>query len=75
MSKAYEIFFAYENPKALLPNEKNSYLIFLYQLKLLENNVLSVNAAKLAFENNRIVDILHKGKFLSFIAKHDPEFF
>jgi len=37
MGKTYEIFYSHDDPKAISP-EKKSYIVFLYQLKLLENN-------------------------------------
>jgi hypothetical protein len=43
-------------------------------MKLLENNFLSVHAAKVALKKNQFMNILHKGKFLNLIASHEPEF-
>ena len=53
---------------------KTALLAFI-SLNFLKITNSSVNAAKKSFENNWIVDILHKGKFLSYIGKNDPEFF
>lgn len=52
-------------------SEMNSYIGFMYQIKLVENNSLKPEHAKTAFENMNIADIYHKGKLLSLVAKHD----